>query len=79
MRKEVKKLKNYLGCTVRDIERQIHKQGLALSSQPLHENQYDAHTLNSSLKKSEAIKQIAIKQDFVGNGYKGHEVEGTQI
>jgi IS5 family transposase len=119
MRKEVKKLKIYLGRVVRDIERKIvdsvalqgkfahllnlsqrllaqekkssnklyslhapetyciakgkaakpyefgckvalvvtHKQGLALSSMALCENQFDGHTLNNSLKKAgEAAK-----------------------
>jgi IS5 family transposase len=141
MRKEVKKLKNYLGRTVRDIERQLeksldlqatfadllrkakqllsqektskdklyslhapeayciskgkagkpyefgckvslvitHKQGLALSSQALAENQYDGHSLSSSLKKAEAIAQTAIEQAFVDRGYKGHDVEGAQV
>jgi len=141
MRKEVKKLKNYLGRTVRDIERQLeksldlqgtfadlldkakqllsqektskdklyslhapeayciskgkagkpyefgckvslvltHKQGLALSSQALSENQYDGHTLKSCLKKAEAISQTTIEQAFVDKGYKGHGVEGTQV
>ena len=141
MRKEVKKLKNYLGRTVRDIERQIkdsldlqrtfadlldkakqllsqektskdklyslhapeayciskgkagkpyefgckvslvlpHKQGLALSSQALHENQYDGHTLSSSLKKAEKMTQTSIEQAFVDKGYKGHDVEGTKV
>lgn len=141
MRKEVKKLKNYLGRTVRDIERQIadswdltttfaelldkskqllsqektskdklyslhapeayciskgkagkpyefgckvslvltHKQGLALSSQALAENQYDGHTLRSSLKKAESLAQTAIEQAFVDKGYKGHDVERTDV
>ena len=141
MRREVKKLKNYLGRTVRDIERQIqdsldlqvefadllamakqllsqekksqdklyslhapeayciskgkagkpyefgckvslvltHKQGLALSSQALHENQYDGHTLSSSLKKAEELALTSIEQAFVDKGYKGHDVEGTAV
>jgi IS5 family transposase len=141
MRKEVKKLKNYLGRTVRDIERQTqdsldlpiefadllakakqllsqekkskdklyslhaseayciskgkagkpyefgckvslvltHKQGLALSSQALHENQYDGHTLEGSLKKAEEIARTLIEQAFVDKGYKGHGVEGKQV
>jgi len=141
MKKEVKKLKNYLGRTVRDIERQIqdslelrlefadlltmskqllsqeqkstdklyslhapeayciskgkagkpyefgckvslvltHKQGLALSSQALHENQYDGHTLANSLKKAQELSQVLIEQAFVDKGYKGHDVEGTQV
>jgi IS5 family transposase len=141
MRKEIKKLKNYLGRTVRDVERQTkdslelqvtfadllekskqllsqekkskdklyslhapeayciskgkagkpyefgckvslvltHKQGLALSSQALHENQYDGHSLNSSLKKAEDLSQTAIEQAFVDKGYKGHGIEDKKI
>jgi IS5 family transposase len=141
MKKEVKKLKNYLGRTVRDIERQMteslelrthfsdllalskrllsqekksknklyslhepeayciakgkphkpyefgckvslvvtHKQGLALSSQALLENQYDGHTLGSSLKKAEAIAKSVIHSVFVDKGYKGHGVEDQQV
>lgn len=141
MRKEVKKLKNYLGRTVRDIERRIkdsldlqvefadllskskqllsqekksknklyslhapeayciskgkagkpyefgckvslvltHKQGLALSSQALHESQYDGHSLDSSLKKAEDLSQTLIEQVFVDKGYKGHGIEDKKI
>jgi len=141
MRTEVKKLRNFLGRTVRDIERQIkdsldlqgvfddllgkakqllsqektskdklyslhapeayciskgkagkpyefgskvslvltHKQGLALSSQALPENQYDGHTLEDSLKKAEALAQTAIEQVFVDKGYKGHGIEDRKI
>jgi len=141
MRKEVKKLKNFLGRTVRDVERQIqgvpdlqeifddlltmskrllsqdkqskdklyslhapeayciskgkagkpyefgckvslvltHKQGLALSSKALAENQYDGHVLNSSLKRAEAIAQTSIEQAFVDKGYKGHGITDKQV
>jgi IS5 family transposase len=141
MRKEVKKLKNYLGRTVRDIERQIkdsldlqvefadllnkskrllsqekkskdklyslhapeayciskgkagkpyefgckvslvltHKQGLVLSSQALHENQYDGHTLDGSLKKAAELSKMSIEQAFVDKGYKGHGVEDCRV
>ncbi len=141
MKKEVKNLKNYLGRTVRDIERKTkgfealqahfapllnksnrlllqtkksknklyslhapeayciskgkagkpyefgckislvvtHKQGLALSSQALHENQHDAHTLASSLSQAEEISNVMINEAFVDKGYKGHGVEGKQV
>jgi IS5 family transposase len=141
MRKEVKKLKNYLGRVVRDVERKIvgscdlqahfsnllsmsdrlltqerkssnklyslhapetyciakgkagkpyefgckvalvitHKQGLALSSMALSENQFDGHTLGSSLKKAEELAHTTIEQSFVDKGYKGHGVAGTQV
>jgi IS5 family transposase len=141
MKKEVKKLKNFLGRTVRDVERQVqgapdlqeifaelltmsnrllsqdktskdklyslhapeayciskgkagkpyefgckvslvltHKQGLALSSQALAENQYDGHVLDSSLKRAEAIAQTSIEQAFVDKGYKGHGILDKQV
>jgi IS5 family transposase len=141
MRKEVKKLKNFLGRTVRDVERQVqevpdlqeifaelltmskrllsqdkkskdklyslhapevyciskgkagkpyefgckvslvvtHKQGLALSSQALAQNQYDGHVLASSLQKAEAIAQTSIEQVFVDKGYKGHAITDKQV
>ncbi len=56
-----------------------HKQGLALSSQALPENQYDGHTLEGSLKKAEALAQTAIEQAFVDKGYKGHGIEDRKI
>jgi IS5 family transposase len=141
MKKEVKRLKNFLGRTVRDVERQIqevpelqeifadllamckrllsqdkksknklyslhapetycvakgkartpyefgckvslvltHKQGLALSSQALPENQYDGHVLASSLKKAESLAQAAIDEAFVDRGYKGHGITDKQV
>ena len=141
MRKEVKKLKNYLGRVVRDIERKIvdsldlqtqfkdllglskrllaqekkstnkvyslhapetyciakgkagklyefgckvalvitDKQGLALSSMALSVNQFDGHTLTSSLQKAKDLTQTSIDQAYVDKGYKGHGVEGTQV
>lgn len=56
-----------------------HKQGLALSSQALHENQFDGHTLGSSLKKAEQITGVRINQAFIDRGYKGHGVEDKDV
>jgi len=136
MRKEVKKLKNYLGRVTRDIERKIdgslelqeafadllgmanrllvqekgssnklyslhapetyciakgkahkpyefgckvslvltHKQGLALSSMALPDNEFDGHTLEKSLRKAEELSRVKILEGFVDKGYKGHGV-----
>lgn len=141
MKKEIKKLKNYLGRVVRDIERQVndrlplqeyfteslllakrlitqekqskdklyslhapeayciakgkvgkpyefgckvslvvtHQQGLALSSQALHKNQFDGHTLSTSLQHAEAMAHVVIHQAFVDKGYKGHDVENKEV
>jgi transposase, IS5 family len=141
MRKEVKKLKIFLGRVTRDIERKIkgslelqetfadllgmanrllvqekdssnklyslhapetyciakgkahkpyefgckvslvltHKQGLALSSMALVENEFDGHTLDKSLRKAEELSGAKILEGFVDKGYKGHGVTDTKI
>jgi IS5 family transposase len=141
MRKEVKKLKIFLGRVTRDIERKIkgslelqetfadllgranrllaqekdssnklyslhapetyciakgkasrpyefgckvslvltHKQGLALSSMALPENEFDGHTLDTSLRKAEELSGAKILEGFVDKGYKGHDVTDTKI
>jgi len=141
MRREIKKLKSYLGRVTRDVERRIinsqelqdsfsnllsmsnrllsqerkssnklyslhapeayciakgkagkpyefgckvslvitHKQGLALASIALSENEFDGHTLAKSLKKAEEITKIRIDQGYVDRGYKGHGVEDSKI
>lgn len=65
------------GCKVSLVV--THKQGLALSSQALHENQYDGHTLSSSLSHAEEMSDVMIHQAFVDKGYKGHDVEGKKV
>lgn len=65
------------GCKVSLVL--THKQGLALSSQALHENQYDGHSLNRSLQKAEAIAKAEIDQAFVDKGYKGHDSKEKQV
>jgi IS5 family transposase len=141
MKKEVKKLKNFLGRVTRDVERKIegsldlqalfspllsmsnrllvqekkssnklyslhapetyciskgkagkpyefgckvflvltHKQGLALASMALPENEFDGHTLGKSLEKAEDRSRTIIEEGFVDKEYKGHGVEGKQI
>lgn len=141
MHKQVKVLKNYLGRTVRDIERQLEqepdllgvfqdlllrskrllmqtkeskdklyslqspevyciakgkahktyefgckvslvvtlKQGLVLSAQALAENQYDGHTLKSSLEKAEEVSKFTIKKSFVDKGYRGHGITNRAV
>jgi IS5 family transposase len=65
------------GCKVSLVL--THKQGLALSSQALAENQYDGHVLESRLKRAEAIAQTSIEQAFVDKDYKGHGITDKQI
>jgi transposase, IS5 family len=141
MKKEVKRLKNYLGRVTRDIERKIkgsldlqtkfaqllsmshrllaqekkssnklyslhapeayciakgkagkpyefgckvslvltHKQGLALASMALPQNEFDGHTLSKSLQKAEALSRTKLEEGFVDKGYKGHGEENVKI
>ncbi len=65
------------GCKVSLVL--THKQGLTLSSQALHENQYDGHTLTSALKKAASIANTFIDKAFADKGYKGHNVEGKEV
>lgn len=51
------------GCKVALVI--THKQCLALSSMALSENQFDGHTLESSLKKAQDLAQASIDQAFV--------------
>lgn len=45
----------------------------------LHGNPYDGHTLAESLKSSERVTEVKIKNAFVDKGYKGHIVENTKV
>lgn len=51
-----------------------HKQGWALSVQALATNQYDGHSLSSSLSRAESLSERTIKQVYVDKGYKGHGI-----
>ena len=65
------------GCKVSLVT--THKEGLVLSSQALHGNPYDGHTLEGALKNAEEVSNKTIKRVVVDKGYKGHKVEGKEI
>ena len=65
------------GCKVSLVT--TYKEGLVLSSQGLHGNPYDGHTLKDALKNAEEISQKPVDRVFVDKGYKGHKVEGKEI
>jgi IS5 family transposase len=65
------------GCKVSLVV--THKEGFALSTQALHGNPYDGHTLKEALKNSEALSGIKIREAFVDKGYRGHLVEDIEI
>lgn len=56
-----------------------HKQGLVVSSQALHGNPYDGHTLKGTLEKAQELTGKIIRQAFVDKGYKKHDVETTEV
>ncbi|MCG8341200.1 MAG: IS5 family transposase [Cytophagales bacterium] len=56
-----------------------HKQGLVVSTQALSTNQYDGHSLSSSLKQAELLTGVPIEQAFVDKGYKGHGIEDKSV
>jgi IS5 family transposase len=65
------------GCKVSLVT--THKEGLVLSSQALHGNPYDGHTLKNALKNAEEVGNKEIKRAFVDKGYKGHKLEGKEV
>lgn len=65
------------GCKVSLVV--THKQGLVLSSQALHGNPYDGHTLKGALSHAESMSGVKIQRSFVDQGYKKHGVEDTQV
>ena len=65
------------GCKVSLVL--THKQGLALSSMALPENEFDGHTLDKSLRKAEELAGTKILEGFVDKGYKGHGITDTKI
>lgn len=54
-------------------------EGFALSSQALHGNPYDGHTLKGALTHAERISGIPINQAFIDKGYKNHGIEDKKI
>lgn len=51
-----------------------HKQGLIVSTEALHPNAYDGHTLQNSLLQAEKLSGAKIKCAFVDRGYRGHNI-----
>ena len=65
------------GCKVSLVV--THKKGLAVSSQALHGNPFDGHTLAGALESAQATSGITIKRAFVDRGYKGHGVDSSAV
>lgn len=56
-----------------------HKEGIALCVNAHHGKPYDGHTLQACLDQAQEVTGKAIKRGFVDKGYRGHQVEGTEI
>lgn len=57
-----------------------HKgKGIVTSSNALHGNPFDGHTLKAAIEKSEAITGVAVSRAFVDKGYKGHGLEEGRV
>lgn len=56
-----------------------HKEGLVLTSIALPGNPYDGHTLKETLNHATKMSGHAIDKSFVDLGYKGHDVEDTEV
>ena len=65
------------GCKVALVL--THREGLVLSSDALHGNPYDGHTLEGSLAHATKMSGVKIDQVFVDKGYKKHGVEGAEV
>lgn len=65
------------GCKVSLVL--THREGLCLSSQALHGNPYDGHTLQDAVKETEAVTGISVESIFVDRGYKGHGLQEKSV
>lgn len=65
------------GCKVSIVT--THKQGFVLSSEALHGNPFDGHTLNQAIANAEACCKTEIRRLFVDKGYRGHKVKGKEV
>ncbi len=53
-----------------------HKGNWITSSQALHGNPFDGHTLNRTIANSEANTGVDVAEAYVDNGYRGHDYVG---
>jgi transposase, IS5 family len=65
------------GCKVSILV--THKQGFALSSEALHGNPFDGHTLKQAVEDAEKNSGVSIYRLFVDRGYRGHGMQGKEI
>lgn len=56
-----------------------HKQGFVLSSEALHGNPFDGHTLKESIDRAESNSGATIERLFLDKGYRGHQVKEKEI
>jgi len=51
-----------------------HKKGLIVSTEAIHPNAYDGHTLQKSLLQAEQLSGTKVKYAFVDKAYRGHNI-----
>ena len=65
------------GCKVSILV--THKQGFVLSSEALHGNPFDGHTLKQAVADAEKNSGMGIHRLFIDKGYRGHGVENKEV
>lgn len=65
------------GCKVSLVV--TNKEGFALSSQALHGNPYDGHTLKHALEEAEKLSGVCVAKAFVDRGYKKHGITDKEV
>lgn len=55
------------------------KDNFIVGMQSLPTNPYDGHTLHAALLQSQRLTGILIREAYVDRGYKGHDVDHTQV
>jgi len=65
------------GCKVSIVTTRNH--GLVLSSQALHTNPFDGHTLKSAIASSEELSGVKVKRATVDKGYRGHGLKDIEV
>lgn len=65
------------GCKVSILV--THKQGIVLSSEALHGNPFDGHTLKQAIEDAENNSGANIYRLFIDKGYRGHGVKNKEV
>jgi transposase, IS5 family len=56
-----------------------HKNNWITSSTALHGNPFDGHTLSGTIERSESNTNVAVREVYLDNGYRGHDYAGEAV